>query len=78
MPSPTRNWSRLARFIAKEDGKVHYGQPVNDQVDVGVAVHEGKDVQVYDVQGSDPPFDGMVNTKTKLTIATVSNSNLPL
>jgi hypothetical protein len=77
MPSSTRNWFRLARFIAKEDGKVHYGQPVDAEVDVGLAVYDGKDVKVYEIQGSNPPFDGMVDTETELTIATVSPSEMP-
>ncbi|CDU25844.1 uncharacterized protein SPSC_06015 [Sporisorium scitamineum] len=34
--SPT-SWWRLIRFVAREDGQTYFGQPVDDQLDVGVA-----------------------------------------
>ncbi|CBQ72513.1 conserved hypothetical protein [Sporisorium reilianum SRZ2] len=34
--SPTA-WWRLIRFVAREDGQTYFGQPVDDQLDVGVA-----------------------------------------
>jgi hypothetical protein len=76
MPSipslPPRNWSRLARFVAKEDGKVHYGQPIDDEVDVGANVAAAKPCEMYEIKGSNPPFDGHVDKSCKLTISEVS------
>jgi hypothetical protein len=75
--SSSRNWTRLARFVAKEGGKVHYGQPIDDNVDVGAAVSAGDECQVYEIKGSNPPFDGQVDRSTKLTIAQVSPVHSP-
>jgi hypothetical protein len=63
--------------VAKEDGKVHFGQPVDGELDVGASVSSGKACQVYEVRGSSPPFDGQVDKSTKLTISEVSGAKQP-
>lgn len=41
------SWKRLVRFTPKSDpSKVLVGQPIDDDIDVGVAVREGKEVTV--------------------------------
>ncbi|UZJ53623.1 hypothetical protein CBS101457_002943 [Exobasidium rhododendri] len=60
------NWTRLARFIAKEDGKVHYGQPTQDNVDIGLALHRGEEVKAYEI--TPDPFTGQVNKSKVLHI----------
>ncbi|KAM0791531.1 hypothetical protein ACM66B_005980 [Microbotryomycetes sp. NB124-2] len=61
-------WTRLVRFVAQEDGQEHYGQPVDESIDVGLAVHEGQSVGVHKVVGQRLPFDGQVDTHSTLTI----------
>ncbi|KAK4047060.1 hypothetical protein OIV83_005623 [Microbotryomycetes sp. JL201] len=61
-------WTRLVRFVAVEDGQVHYGEPVDDALDVGLAVHEGKPVSVHEVVGSRLPFEGDVDAGRTLTV----------
>ncbi|KAK4058562.1 hypothetical protein OIO90_000006 [Microbotryomycetes sp. JL221] len=61
-------WTRLVRFIAREDGREHYGQPVDQDLDVGIAVYEGKDVITHEVTGDRLLFDGEVDPSSKLTI----------
>lgn len=54
MASP---WKRLVRF-EDADGQVKLGQPVDDGLDVGLAVARGEDVEVYLIEGD--AFDGVV------------------
>jgi hypothetical protein len=59
----TRNWTRLIRFIAEEDGQVHLGEVDAGQVpDVGLAVLNGEKVTAKLITGS--IFDGVVTDKT--------------
>ncbi|KAL1634607.1 hypothetical protein SLS56_002301 [Neofusicoccum ribis] len=52
-------WTHLARFIAKEDGRVHLGQIDPAKVpDVGRAVFKGEQVAAHEVTGG--VFDGVV------------------
>ncbi|KAG8760279.1 hypothetical protein FRC14_003577 [Serendipita sp. 396] len=47
------SWSRLVRFHAKGHGKrVFLGQPVDPNIDVGVAVHAGHTVKVYEISAN--------------------------
>ena len=50
---------------------MHYGQPVDDALDVGMAVHAGEKVAVHEVRGDRLPFDGTVEETTSLHIAEV-------
>ncbi|PWN86761.1 fumarylacetoacetate hydrolase [Acaromyces ingoldii] len=61
-------WSRLIRFVSAEDGQVHYGQPIEGDVDVGKAMEDGKRVKAHKIVGEKLPFDGQVDTKTVLTV----------
>lgn len=46
-------WKRLVRFVPKSDSsKVLIGQPTDEKVDVGVAVRDGKEVEVDVFSGS--------------------------
>lgn len=46
-------WKRLVRFVPKSDSnKVLIGQPTDENVDVGVAVRDGKEVEVDVFSGS--------------------------
>ncbi|KAK2767560.1 hypothetical protein FQN54_003718 [Arachnomyces sp. PD_36] len=59
-------WTRLVRFIAEEDGQVHYGEvDVKQYPDVGLATLEGQKIAAKLIQGS--IFDGTVTDKS-LTI----------
>lgn len=66
-----RNWTRYVRFVAVEDGQEHYGQPVDADIDVGVAVHKGDKVPINLLEGSDLPFDGTVQEQKTVHIAKV-------
>jgi 2-keto-4-pentenoate hydratase/2-oxohepta-3-ene-1,7-dioic acid hydratase in catechol pathway len=46
------SWTRLIRFIAREDGAQHYGQPVDDTVDVGLALHQGRTIHATVIRAS--------------------------
>ncbi|QKX60710.1 uncharacterized protein TRUGW13939_07856 [Talaromyces rugulosus] len=47
------SFSRIVRFVPKSDAsKVFVGEPVDPKVDVGLALYEGKDVQVNRFSGS--------------------------
>jgi hypothetical protein len=63
MPS----WSRFVRFRDSQ-GTVRLGQPVDETIDVGLAVAKGKKVEVYVIEGD--AFDGKV-TQEKAVIAEV-------
>ncbi|KAM0755119.1 putative mitochondrion protein [Meredithblackwellia eburnea MCA 4105] len=63
------SWERLVRFVAKEDSKIHFGQAIDPEQDVGLAVEAGQDVKVHEVTGSSLPFEGTVDRNTTLTIS---------
>lgn len=48
-------WTRLIRFVAVETSQVHIGQPVDPQLDIGLAVAKQKQVFAHEILGS--PFD---------------------
>ncbi|PWN53626.1 hypothetical protein IE53DRAFT_383837 [Violaceomyces palustris] len=52
-PKPT-SWSRLIRFIATEDSKEHYGQPLDGDQDVGLCYSSGKVIKVRKLIGNGP------------------------
>lgn len=60
-------WSRLVRF-QDASGDVHLGQPVDAKQDVGLAVAEGKTVEVYLIEGD--LYTGTV-THTKAQVVKV-------
>lgn len=58
----TRNWTRLIRFIAEEDGQVHLGEfDARQFPDVGLAALNGEKVTARLITGS--IFDGVVTNK---------------
>ncbi|KAH8691142.1 fumarylacetoacetate hydrolase family protein [Talaromyces proteolyticus] len=67
------SFSRLVRFVPKSDpSKIFIGEPVDTKVDVGVALYEGKDVQVKRFSGSSilepgEKTDGVESIKTLLS-----------
>ncbi|KAF9555344.1 hypothetical protein CPC08DRAFT_712094 [Agrocybe pediades] len=48
----TTQWTRLIRFVAAEDFRVHIGEPVDPNLDVGLAAFQGKQIQAYEIIGS--------------------------
>ncbi|KAG6087143.1 hypothetical protein E4U15_008262 [Claviceps sp. LM218 group G6] len=74
------NWTRLIRFIAREDGQVHLGEvKPTEQSDVGLAALDGPKVFAKVITGS--VFDGVVTSRT-LTVdhllCPISASEVPL
>jgi len=61
------NWTRLIRFTAKETAgkKVHIGQPVDPNMDVGLAFLSGAPVKVYEISGTSA-LDGTATVTKKL------------
>jgi len=45
-------WNRLIRFVAVETSRVHIGQPVDPNIDVGLAAHHGKVIKAREIVGS--------------------------
>ncbi|EGN92049.1 hypothetical protein SERLA73DRAFT_191696 [Serpula lacrymans var. lacrymans S7.3] len=45
-------WTRLIRFVAVETGMVHIGQPVNGNLDIGLAFHFKETIKAYEILGS--------------------------
>ena len=44
-------WQRLIRFVAAETGNIHFGQPCDAAVDVGLAVHRGQRLTAFEITG---------------------------
>ena len=57
------SWTRLIRFIAREDGQIHLGQV--ESYDVGLAAADGNTITANVITGS--VFGGQV-TGRKLTV----------
>ncbi|KAF5363595.1 hypothetical protein D9756_000306 [Leucocoprinus leucothites] len=45
-------WSRLIRFVAVETKRVHIGQPVDHNLDVGIAAANRQPIRAYEIVGS--------------------------
>lgn len=60
------NWTRLVRFLAKEDGQIHLGEVNN--VDVGLAFVNGEKITAKLINGS--IYDGVV-TEITMTVSVV-------
>ncbi|PGH29176.1 hypothetical protein GX50_08082 [[Emmonsia] crescens] len=57
------NWTHLIRFIAEEDGQIHYGNvDANKYPDVGLAFFNAEKIEAQLIQGS--IFDGLTTDKT--------------
>jgi len=68
-PVKTR-WTRLIRFVAVETSQIHIGQPIDPQLDVGLAVADNKQVLAHEILGS--PFDPAAQlTKNILSVKTL-------
>jgi len=74
-------WTRLIRFVAVETKRVHIGQPVDSNLDVGLAAAKGETIKAYEIVGSalDP---GAQVTQQILTIdillAPLSNDEIKI
>ncbi|PVF93195.1 hypothetical protein CPB86DRAFT_877340 [Serendipita vermifera] len=65
----SHRWTRLVRFHAIGHGnKVFLGQPIDPNVDVGLALHAGKPVKVYEITGKNALDHNATLTKNVLTI----------
>ncbi|KZT29400.1 hypothetical protein NEOLEDRAFT_1085306 [Neolentinus lepideus HHB14362 ss-1] len=60
-------WTRLIRFVAAETGLVHLGEPVERNLDVGVAAYDKKPIKAYEILGSALDPAAQV-TQTVLTV----------
>ncbi|KAF9006712.1 hypothetical protein BDQ17DRAFT_1352250 [Cyathus striatus] len=63
-------WNRLIRFVAAETGRVHIGQPVDPNVDVGLAAYERLLIKAYEITGAalDPAAQVTGNILTVQTL----------
>lgn len=60
-----RDWTRYVRFASAPGSEdAEYGQPVDDSLDVGLALSQGKPVEVFPLTGRDLPCDGKVDRST--------------
>ncbi|KAI5124871.1 hypothetical protein M0805_007303 [Coniferiporia weirii] len=68
------NWTRLIRFVAAETSMVHIGEPVEADLDIGLAYHTKKTIQAREIIGSalDP------NAQVSNTVLTVKELLAPL
>ena len=63
-------WSRLVRFLAVEDGRVHWGEPVDSGSDVGLLYDAGRAISVRPLASDDPLVgDGSLSDGPLLTVA---------
>jgi len=63
-------WTRLIRFVAVETSQVHIGQPVDPQLEIGLAVANKGQVFAHEILGS--PFDPAAHlTKNILSVKTL-------
>ncbi|KAK1226686.1 hypothetical protein PQX77_010330 [Marasmius sp. AFHP31] len=72
-------WTRLIRFVAAETSRVHIGEPVDRNLDVGLASHNGQTIKAYEIIGSalDPAAQVTKNVLTVRTLlAPVSNEEV--
>lgn len=64
------NWKRLITFIASEDHQTYSGQPLDDNLDVGLAYSQGQKIQARILSPSTPsPLHS--NAQLSNTIRTV-------
>ncbi|KAF9534625.1 fumarylacetoacetate hydrolase [Crepidotus variabilis] len=75
-------WTRLIRFVAVETGRVHIGQPVDSDLDVGLAYAQKSTIKAYEILGSTlSPGDAHVSSEV-LTIHTLlsplDSSEIPI
>jgi len=45
-------WTRLIRFVAAETSRVHIGQPIDTNIDIGLAVSHGRIIKAHEILGS--------------------------
>jgi len=60
-------WTRLIRFVAAETSEVHIGQPVDPNIDVGLAFQAKRPIRAYEIHGSALDTSAQV-TKKVLTV----------
>jgi len=63
-------WTRLIRFVAAETSRVHIGQPIDANVDVGLAASHGRSIKAHEIIGSalDPSAQVSENILTVKTL----------
>ena len=62
-------WSQLVRFVAVEDGAIHWGEP-EDGGDVGLAYEEGRRIRARLLASGDPLVgDSSLADGPSLTVA---------
>lgn len=71
MTSAATSWWRLIRFVAREDGQTYFGQPLDDNLDIGVAYANSSPPIKANVLYTHPlsgvaPLSGVVKTVSTL------------
>ncbi|KAF7775807.1 hypothetical protein Agabi119p4_4200 [Agaricus bisporus var. burnettii] len=76
-----QQWTRLIRFVAAETRRVHIGQPVDPNLDIGYAAAKGQTIKAYEIVGSALDPSAQV-TKQTLTVdsllAPLSNEEIKI
>lgn len=75
----TTQWTRLIRFVAAETSRVHIGEPVDKNLDVGLASHFQQPFKAYEILGSalDPAAQVTKNVLTvKTLLSPLSNEEI--
>ena len=63
-------WTRLVRFLAVEDGQVHWGQPLDGSADIGLLYETGRMIRCQRLASDDPLVgDGALAEGPALTVA---------
>jgi len=65
MASP--NWTRLIRFVARETGRIHIGQPTDAHIDVGLAMLSKQPLTAHEISGTSA-LDASQVTDNVLTV----------
>jgi len=64
------SWTRLIRFVAVETKRIHIGQPIEPNLDVGLAIHSKQVVKAHEIVGSALDTHAKLTDKV-LTVATL-------
>jgi len=64
------SWTRLIRFVAVETKRIHIGQPVEPDLDIGLAIYSNKTVKAHEILGSALDAHAKL-TDNLLTVATL-------
>lgn len=72
MADAVQAWSRLIRFRACGDPTTYYGEPVDSEIDVGLALYNGSSVEAWIFDASSPWDIAARRTGERKIVHTVS------